>query len=111
MNFNEYQDACCRTAGKHFTPGEALANWAMGLCGESGEYTELIKKHLFHGKELDKEKAYKELGDVFYYLAMCATQLGISLEEIAIINIDKLKARYPEKFTLGGGIREEDLTK
>jgi NTP pyrophosphatase (non-canonical NTP hydrolase) len=107
MNFNEYQELAGRTAGNHFSSEQAYCNWAMGLCGEAGEYSELIKKHVFHGKELDQNAAVKELGDCLWYLAMCASKLGVQLEEIATLNIDKLRARYPVKFELGGGIRNE----
>ena len=107
MNFNEYQELASRTAGSHFTHEMALCNWAMGLCGEAGEYSELIKKHVFHGKDLDIHAAIKEIGDCLWYLSMCATKLNTTLEEVAIRNIEKLKARYPDKFTLGGGIRND----
>lgn len=107
MNFNEYQELAARTAGNHFSDEQAYCNWAMGLCGEAGEYSELIKKHVFHGKELNRDAAIKELGDSLWYLAMCATKLGTSLEHIAISNINKLKERYPVKFEPGGGIRNE----
>lgn len=107
MNLNEYQDLAARTAGNHFSEDQAYCNWALGLCGEAGEYSELIKKHVFHGKELDINAAIKELGDVLWYISMCATQLNTTLDHIATTNINKLKARYPDKFTLGGGIRNE----
>lgn len=98
MNFKEYQEACKRTAGKFLSDNEAHCNWAMGLCGESGEYSELIKKKVFHNKPLDIDSVKKELGDVFYYLSMCATVNGLSLEDIAAANVEKLKIRYPDGF-------------
>ena len=105
MNFNEYQQACKRTAGKFDTVHQAQCNWAMGLCGEAGEYTELVKKEVFHQVVADRDKLKKELGDVLWYLSQCATVNDILLEDIAIANIEKLKARYPEKFVPGGGNR------
>lgn len=98
MNFNEYQEACTRTAGKFPSISEEQCNWAMGLCGEAGEYTELIKKEVFHNKPQDLDKKAKELGDVMYYLAMAATVNGLSLSDIAELNIKKLKDRYPDGF-------------
>ena len=71
----------------------------MCLCGESGEACDLVKKHLFHGHELDRESLIKELGDVAWYLAEGAEALGIPLEEVFERNIEKLRRRYPEGFS------------
>jgi len=57
-----------------------------------------VKKHLAQGHPLDKEKLAKELGDIAWYLAETAHSIGYSLEDILQMNIDKLKARYPEGF-------------
>jgi NTP pyrophosphatase (non-canonical NTP hydrolase) len=105
MNFQEYQDGCFRTANRGLSEKDQLANWGLGLAGEAGEVIEHIKKHLFHGKDLDKEKMKDEMSDVFWYLASLANTLGLKLEDIATHNIEKLQKRYPEKFTLNGGIR------
>ena len=105
MNFNEYQLACLRTANPNLTVKESLLNWALGLAGESGEYIELVKKEFFHKKPYTLEEAKKELGDVLYYLTQCAHSNGLTLNDIAEANVEKLKARYPEGFEDGGGIR------
>lgn len=103
MNFKEYQEQSARTDG-----GNLTAHF-LGLCGESGEVVELYKKHIGHGHELDKLKLAKELGDVLWYISAIATGLNLSLEHIAIANIDKLKARYPDKFSAERSInRVED---
>ena len=73
-------------------------NSVMGLCGESGEAIDIVKKWMAQGHELDKEHLAKELGDVAWYLAEAATALDISLEDIFKANIDKLKKRYPDGF-------------
>ena len=70
----------------------------MGLCGESGEAIDLVKKYLMQGHDLDKAHLAKELGDVAWYLAETATAIGYDLETILQANIDKLKARYPDGF-------------
>ena len=70
----------------------------MGLCGESGEAIDIVKKWLAQGHELDKERLAKELGDIAWYLAEAATALDLSLEQILQANIDKLKKRYPNGF-------------
>lgn len=110
MNFNEYQDLATRTANQNMSVDQALCNWAMGLCGEAGEYTDEIKKHVFHKKPLNVTNCLKELGDVLWYVAQCARTLNVSLEQIAKENIEKLKARYPEGFIEGGGVRKSSLS-
>lgn len=104
MNFNEYQKLANTTANKENTTKEALVNVGLGLTGEAGEVADLIKKNLCHGHDLDKEKLHKELGDVLWYLAYAAETLGTSLEEIAKMNIDKLKKRYPEGFSTDASV-------
>ncbi|MCC8103635.1 MAG: nucleoside triphosphate pyrophosphohydrolase family protein, partial [Clostridiales bacterium] len=70
----------------------------MGLCGESGEASDIVKKWLAQGHELDKEHLAKELGDIAWYLAEAATALDLPLENVLQANIDKLKKRYPNGF-------------
>ena len=70
----------------------------MGLCGESGEAIDIVKKWLAQGHELDREKLKKELGDICWYLAETATALDCDLEDIMAANIEKLQKRYPEGF-------------
>lgn len=71
----------------------------LGLAGESGEFLDMVKKWIFHVKPLDEKHAKKELGDVLWYVAEIAYSLGWNLDEIMAMNIDKLKARYPEGFS------------
>ena len=98
MTVNEYQNLAMRTLNPELDKKDVLINSVMGLCGESGEAIDIVKKWLAHGHPLDKEKLIKELGDVAWYLAEAATALDVPLEEIFEKNIDKLKARYPEGF-------------
>ena len=98
MNVSEYQALALRTMNPGLTKREMLINSMMGLCGESGEAIDLVKKHLFHGHKLDKDKLVKELGDIAWYLAEAAESLDVPLEEILHKNIEKLKKRYPEGF-------------
>ena len=98
MNINEYQIAALRTANHVLTQMEQLQNGLMGLNGEAGECIDLIKKHLFQGHKLNEEHVAKELGDIAWYLAVSADAIGYDLETIFQMNIDKLKARYPEGF-------------
>ena len=107
MELNEYQRLALRTLNPDLSPRDVLINGVMGLCGESGEAIDIVKKHLAQGHELDREKLAKELGDVAWYLAETADAIGYSLDEICQMNIDKLKARYPEGFSAENSIRRE----
>lgn len=98
MTINEYHSLAMRTLNPELDRKDVLINSVMGLCGESGEAIDIVKKWLAQGHELDKEHLAKELGDVAWYLAEAATALNIPLEEIFEANIEKLKKRYPEGF-------------
>ena len=98
MNANEYQQLAMRTLNPELSRKDVLINSVMGLCGESGEAIDIVKKWLAQGHELDKAKLAKELGDIAWYLAEAATALDIPLEDILQANLDKLKKRYPEGF-------------
>ncbi len=98
MNVNEYQKEAMTLLNPALTEKDVLMNALMGLCGESGEAIDLMKKHLYQGHELDKDKLIKELGDVAWYLAEAATGLNIDLSEVLQRNLDKLHARYPQGF-------------
>ena len=98
MNINEYQRLAMTTLNPELSTKEVLINSVMGLCGESGEAIDIVKKWMAQGHELDKEHLAKELGDIAWYLAEAATALDMQLEDILQANIDKLKKRYPEGF-------------
>lgn len=108
MNWTDYQRACERTVPADMTTTTRLANFALGLCGEAGEAGEAVKKHLFHGHDLDVPKLRKELGDVLWYVATLATTAGLSLEDVADANIAKLSARYPDGFSTEASIARVD---
>jgi NTP pyrophosphatase (non-canonical NTP hydrolase) len=102
---NEYQDACLKWRTHPDPNTDLLVKNALGLAGETGELIELIKKHRYHGKSLDREKLKSELGDILWYLTDIATECGLSLVDVAQSNVYKLEARYPNGFVLGGGKR------
>ena len=87
MTINEYQQMALRTESPTTNQTDRILQGAMGLCGESGEYIDILKKHMA-----------KELGDIAWYLAVSADAIDYDLETIFQMNIDKLKARYPEGF-------------
>ena len=98
MTINEYQKLAMTTLNPALSEKDVLINGVMGLCGESGEAIDIVKKWLAQGHELDREHLIKELGDIAWYIAEISHVLGVSLEEVLQKNIDKLKARYPEGF-------------
>ena len=69
---------------------------AMGMCGEAGEVSELIKKYAYHGHTIDTEHLARELGDVLWYVSYMAHLFGYSLGEIMAMNQEKLAKRYPD---------------
>lgn len=105
MTINEYQSLAMRTLNPELSKKDVLINGVMGLCGESGEAIDIVKKHLAQGHELDREALIKELGDVAWYLAETAYALDVPLEDVLQRNIDKLKARYPQGFDAEKSIR------
>lgn len=74
--------------------------WGQGLAGEAGEVCDLLKKTHGHGKPYDAEQMKKELGDVLWYVANLADAHGFTLSDVAKANVDKLRARYPEGWSV-----------
>lgn len=111
MNVNEYQELAMTTLNPELSKRDVLINSVMGLCGESGEAIDIVKKWMAQGHELDKAHLAKELGDIAWYLAEAATALDMPLEDILQANIDKLRKRYPEGFESKRSLTrpEEDL--
>ncbi len=107
MTINEYQKLAMTTLNPKLDKKDVLINGVMGLCGESGEAIDIVKKHLAQGHELDREKLIKELGDIAWYLAETATVLDVTLEEVLTRNIEKLKKRYPEGFDTERSLHRE----
>jgi NTP pyrophosphatase (non-canonical NTP hydrolase) len=101
MQMSEYQKKCLNTwIGDH-----KFVRSFLGVCGEAGELSESINKHLrgdFDADEL-KRRATKELGDVLYYTAVTAHELGINLDDVAEQNIAKLAKRMAEGKIRGDG--------
>ena len=96
LTFNYYQLDAQRTAN----PADPirLATAGLGVAGEAGELANIIKKHVSHGHLLDLDHIKEEAGDVLWYLAEIAAALDMTLEEVALANIAKLKRRYPDGF-------------
>jgi NTP pyrophosphatase (non-canonical NTP hydrolase) len=107
MTFDEYQADVLRTTRSELSEKEALCLAALGAAGEAGEVADLVKKFAFHDHPLDKAKFRKELGDVLWYLSYGAALVGSTLEEIAVLNVEKRKARYPNGFDPARSLNRE----
>ena len=78
-----------------------LMTAAVGLPAESGEFTEIVKKIVFQGKEYNHENAHhmkRELGDILWYWMNACTALGMDPLDVIQENIEKLSTRYPGGF-------------
>lgn len=88
----------CKELHSHGFNIPRLLTGAIGGSGEVGEYNEIVKKLLFHGKPLTdevKEHLKKEMGDKFWYLMQDCLALDLDPNEIMEANMQKLKSRYP----------------
>lgn len=99
MQASDYQKEAMKLLNPELDNKDVLINGVMGLCGESGEVIDIVKKWLAQGHQLDKERMKSELGDVAWYLAETATALDVPLEQIFQANLDKLHKRYPQGFS------------
>lgn len=112
MKLNEYQKLSKRTLPRREDNNarkQALANYGLGISGESGEVVDHIKRHVFHGHELNVGEIRNELGDVLHYAAGLATMCGLSLEDVASYNIAKLQKRFPKGFSKEASINRVDV--
>lgn len=99
-----YRDEFKRTAGDQ----ELLVLGALGLAGEAGEVVDLIKKHLFHKKSLDRDKLILEMGDLRWYMEALLVKINATMEEVEAVNIKKLRARYPNGFNAEDAAARKD---
>lgn len=106
VDFNLYQKLAQRTSATT-TSIDKIANGLMGMNGESGEALDILKKYWFQGHELDVEKIIEEAGDVLWYIAELCSGLGITVEDLARHNIEKLYNRYPDGFEVDKSVNRE----
>ena len=116
MDTLEYIRSAVRTESKDFdsiadrmTTKEVirLNHAAMGMVTEAGEFLDVLKKHIYYGKTIDKVNLAEEIGDLCWYIAIACDELHVDLENIMETNIAKLKARYPNKFTSEDAINRD----
>jgi len=100
MNSEEYIKNCVKLCSPTFNMVDKdILHAVLGLGTEAGEIQDTVKKSLFYGADLDQTNLMEEAGDLMWYLAILLNKLGLSFEEVMEKNIEKLKFRYPEKFT------------
>lgn len=108
MDAYEYQELAMRTNDRKHTErlrkmlddsrAAQLLNGCLGLSGEVGEFNDMIKKVVFHEATVDVDHLEKELGDIMWYIALICDAFGFDLDHVMQLNIEKLKARYPDGF-------------
>lgn len=107
MTFDEYQKKALTTVLSTDDQFKDLLHWVLGINGESGEIAEKVKKIIRDKKgvvsEEDKKELAKEIGDVLWYLAVFAEELGVQLEDVAAQNLDKLQSRKQRGVLSGSG--------
>ena len=97
MTLAEYQQLAARTMNTSLRPSEQGKHALHGMVGEIGELHSIYQK-VYQGHEFDVDHAKKELGDLMWFVAEYCTAHEWELDEICTINIEKLKARFPEGF-------------
>lgn len=99
MEIKDYQDKAYRTCASLETNIEDNIHMSLGLVTEAGEIADVFKKALAYKKDIDWINIKEELGDVMWYIVNMCNINGWDLRDILQTNIDKLAARYPERFT------------
>ena len=107
MTLNEYQAFAQRTSRKDISPDDHLFNGILGLAGETGECADLVKKCFFQDGRDIREDLKDEAGDVLWYVVEVISAMGWTLEEVAKHNVEKLKRRYPEGFSVDRSLHRE----
>lgn len=107
-DMNEYQQLALRTKPE-LSDKDLMLNAALGATGEAGELADAIKKHIYHNHPLAPENVAKELGDMMWYISLMAEVFGYTLQEVAEMNIEKLRKRYPEGFSSVDSIKRVDV--
>ena len=90
-------------------PYEAIcSNMCMGLAGETGETVDIFKKHIYQGKDLDINDVIEEVGDILWYIANLCNVNKITMKECMESNVEKLRKRYPNGFTVKDALERVD---
>ncbi len=98
MTLDDYQRSALRTVNPALNADDRLLDAAAGLAEEAGEVLGLVRKRAFQGRDPGRDRYVEELGDVLWCLAVTAESLGVSLDEVAQRNVEKLAERHPSGF-------------
>lgn len=96
MTLDEYQTAAARTINQSLSDADRLLDAAAGLAEEAGEVLGIVRKHRMQGRPMDRDRLREELGDALWCLTIAAQSVGLTLDQVAEANVQKLKARYPD---------------
>ena len=108
MDSQEYTNLAQRTIVNDLSLWDQAINAILGMCGESGEIADYVKKHRYHGHACDIEHIKLELGDLLWYVNQMCYACGITLDDVMTANIAKLEKRYPETFNYGASRNRTD---
>lgn len=107
MTFDEYQKRALTTVISNDDTFKDTLHWVLGICGEAGEVAEKVKKIIRDKNgaisQTDKDELAKELGDVLWYLAVFAHEMGYSFDSVAANNLAKLQDRKARNVLGGSG--------
>ena len=95
VTLDEYQRSAARTLNPRLGKNEKLLDAAAGIAEEAGEVLAHVRKHLYQGRELNRDRLAEELGDVLWCVAAVATMCDLDLSSIAEKNQQKLVVRHP----------------
>ena len=107
MQISHYQDLAARTINRELSFQELIRHALFGLCGEVGEIHSLFQKR-YQGHDFKSGDLRKEIGDCCWMLAELCTAHGWSMDEICAENIEKLRKRYPEGFSVERSVHREE---
>lgn len=107
MTGNEYQMLASRTMNKELDVRCQEFHALHGMVGEIGELHSIYQKH-YQGHEFDEQHMKKELGDLMWFVAEYCTAMGWSLDEVMELNIEKLKARFPDGFEIDKSLHRKE---
>ena len=97
MTGNEYQRLAARTINQDLYQSQLILHAVFGMCSEAGEIAGLFQKK-FQGHKVDFDHLKKEVGDLLWFAAELCTAYDIEMDDVMQLNIDKLKARFPDGF-------------
>ena len=107
MEVIQYQDLAARTINPALTHEQMKDHALKGMVGEIGEINSIYQK-VYQGHEFDEEHVKKELGDLMWFIAEYCTAWGWNLDDICQMNIDKLRARFPNGFEVDKSIHRAE---